>query len=485
MNPDYVLQVSQTGAQIKGRSRWRNSVLVFVSDTSQLIAISQLPFVIHSTALNRTQTASDSSKFGREQPYVVASPKNLGQTSPINYGAGTAQINQIGGEGLHLQGFRGQGMVIAVLDAGFPGVDTLHAFDSLRLQNRLLGTWDFQGGNTDVFGFNSHGTNTLSCMASCSPGFMVGTAPMASYYLLRTEVAETENPSEEYYWVEGAEYADSAGADVISSSLGYSTFDRGWQSYNTQQMDGNTAICTQGADIAALKGLLVVSSAGNLGGSSWNIISAPADGDHVFSIGAVDGNNQIAGFSSRGPTADLRIKPDVCAMGVGAGIVTPNGFTSFANGTSFSCPIIAGMSACLWQALPNLSSLQLMTLIRQTASMAGMPNTTYGWGIPNYSYALSGLTELAKSQAGEEPLLFPNPVVNESLQLLQFAHDSQTIRLSTYDLQGKLVLEQSSYVPANNYQSIPVEGFSSLSRGLYLVRVQNRSGSYSLRVTRQ
>lgn len=479
VNPTYVQGVLQTGVVIKGKSRWRNSVLVLITDSSQRNAILQLPYVNSLGALNRLAAANDTLKFRNDVANPAFLSRNQSITNqPFDYGIASAQINQIAGEGLHQQGYLGQGMVIAVFDAGFPGVNTLPVFDSLRSQNRLLGTWDFAGMSNQVFSFHPHGTNTLSCMAANLPGIMIGTAPRASYYLFRTEVAETENPVEEYYWVEAAEAADSLGADIISSSLGYTTYDRNEQSYSTQDMNGYTAICTNGADIAVSKGMLVVNSAGNSGASSWRIISAPADGDSVFTIGAVNREGIRAGFSSRGPTADLRIKPDVCALGEGAAISLSGGGTGYANGTSFSCPIIAGMSACLWQALPNLHPTELMTRIRLTASLSNTPDTYYGWGIPNFSLALTGINELSKNAIPGKPILFPNPVGQSELKFLWLSRDSQTIRIRVFDAGGREVITTEAYIPAGSYQDHVVPGFSSLSQGAYVVHLQSRGTTY-------
>jgi hypothetical protein len=479
VNPSYVQGVAQTGAVIRGKSRWRNSVLVLITDSSQLNGILQLPYVNNAGALNRLSSAPDTLKFKNDDANVAL----LNQTKsisnqPFDYGIAAAQINQIAGEGLHQQGYLGQDMVIAVFDAGFPGVNTLPIFDSLRSQNRLLGTWDFAGMSNQVFSFHPHGTNTLSCMAANLPGVMIGTAPRASFYLYRTEVAETENPVEEYYWVEAAEAADSVGADIISSSLGYTTYDRNEQSYSTQDMNGSTAICTNGADIAVSKGMLVVNSAGNSGASSWRIISAPADGDSVFAIGAVNREGFRAGFSSKGPTADFRIKPDVCALGEGAAIALNGGGTGYANGTSFSCPIIAGMSACLWQALPGLHPTELMTRIRLTASLANTPDTYYGWGIPNFSLALLGINELSKNTTPGKPVLFPNPVGQNELQFLWLSRDSQTIRIRVFDAGGREVINTEKYIPAGSYQAHTVDGFPSLYQGVYVVHLQSRGYTY-------
>jgi len=357
LTSSYISQVSATGATVIGKSKWLNSITVLISNSQQLSDINQLPFVVSNTPLNRnTNFIQEENKFNLESAFLASnSQSRMASSSSFDYGQGYSQINMIGGMQLHQNGYRGQGMLIAVLDAGFPGVDVIAGFDSLRNENRIVSTYDFVNRSPFVYSYNSHGTSTLSCMAALSPGSFIGTAPKASYILLRTENATPESKSEEFYWVEGAEYADSCGADVINSSLGYTTFDNSAINYTRADLDGNTAICTRGADVAASKGILVLNSAGNSGGSSWQKLGAPADGDSVFCIGGVTSNLTRASFSSYGPTADNRLKPDVAALAVGATIFNQDGSVGGANGTSFSCPIIAGMSACLWQANPPVT----------------------------------------------------------------------------------------------------------------------------------
>lgn len=300
-------------------------------------------------------------------------------------------------------------MVICILDAGFLNVDTLSCFDSLWINNKILGTYDFVANEVSVFEDYQHGTEVLSCIGANWPGKLVGTAPQAYFWLLRTEDAATELIIEEDNWVAGAEFADSVGADIINSSLGYTTFDAQTsnQNHTRADLDGNTAYATNGADIAAAKGILVCNSAGNEGGSGWKYISIPADGDSVCTVGAVDILGVRAGFSSQGPTADNRIKPDVVACGSGTAVIDP--FTStvaYYSGTSFSSPLTAGMAACLWQANPTKNNMNILNAMRNSGSKSNSPDTLLGWGIPNYCLANGLLSGIHANSTETEDKLF-------------------------------------------------------------------------------
>lgn len=485
LTSSYISQVAATGATVIGKSKWLNSIIVLLSSPQQLSDITQLPFVVSNTQLNRSSSLiSDDNKFNLETNVSLAHAQNrVAESSAFDYGQGYQQINMIGGMQLHQNGYRGQGMLIAVLDAGFPGVDFIAGFDSLRNENRIISTYDFVGRSPFVYSYNSHGTSTLSCMAALSPGSFIGTAPKASYILLRTENATPESKSEEFYWVEGAEYADSCGADVINSSLGYTTFDNAAINYTKANLDGNTAICTRGADVAASKGILVVNSAGNSGGNSWQKLGAPADGDSVFCIGGVNSNLTRASFSSYGPTADDRLKPDVAALAVGATIFNQNGSVGGANGTSFSCPIIAGMSACLWQANPTYSNMELIEAIKSTSSQFSNPDTSLGWGIPNFSAAdfiLQG-KKLEQYPTAENILLSPNPFT-DNLNFNFYSADTQSFRIVISDALGKKVFENNYFALSKSYNQLNIPIAQSLSKGIYFFSLSTPEKVYTRKI---
>ncbi|VAW29171.1 Peptidase S8 and S53, subtilisin, kexin, sedolisin, partial [hydrothermal vent metagenome] len=318
VNPQYVKAVANTGVQILNTSRWLNGITVYTTDTALIDSIKSFTFV--RSTLKFSPAGQKEDKFRKEAaiPAVGTPVFKAVDTQEAKYGAALTQIKQINGIYLHNKGYRGEGMVIAVLDAGYSSVPKQPLFDSLRNDHRILGTKDFVVPGGDVYPQHYHGRMVLSCMAADIPGTMIGTAPKASYWLLRSEDARSENVIEEYNWVSAAEFADSVGADVINSSLGYIAFDDTTFSHPYSDMDGKTCISTRGAEIAASKGILVVNSAGNDGQSiAFPWIGAPADGDSVLTAGAVTATGIRASFSSIGPTYDGRIKPTVMAMGQG------------------------------------------------------------------------------------------------------------------------------------------------------------------------
>ena len=361
VNPQYIQAVANTGVTILNASKWFNSVTIYTTDPNALDQISQFDFVLSvSKAGGKPNGSGDFVKEYFANESFASGPeesslKSISAGDSYDYGEAFNQIHMLNGEVLHDMGYDGAGKIIAVLDAGFLNANNIDAFDSLWNNGQILGTRDFVSPqNPNIFGSHYHGTMVLSTMGANWPGQIVGTAPKADYWLIRTEDGDSEYLIEELNWVSGAELADSLGADIINSSLGYTTFDDPTLDHSYEDMDGNTTPVTIGADMAVSKGMIVVNSAGNSGGSFWQYIGAPADGDSVFSIGAVDGSGNYAGFSSTGPTFDGRMKPNVVAQGQGSTIIDPwTGSVSYGSGTSFSSPITAGMIACLWQANPN------------------------------------------------------------------------------------------------------------------------------------
>ncbi|HTF04234.1 MAG TPA: S8 family serine peptidase, partial [Bacteroidia bacterium] len=306
--PMYVAGVAATGVTIHAQSKWLNGVVIITSDTNALIAIAALPYVADTLFVGlRTTNTGDDVKFSDETFEAIdGSTQRTGdvESTMLSYGTAFDQANQVGAVCLHNAGYTGAGMVIAVIDAGFRDVDIHPIYDSLRINGQILGTWDFVANDTSVYEDNTHGAMVLSCMGANIPGTMVGTAPHADYWLLRSEEAATEYIIEEYLWSCAAEYADSVGADLINSSLGYTQFDDPAQNHVYADMNGDIAPSTRAADYAASRGIVVVNSAGNSGQNPWFYIGAPADADSILSVGAVDVNGNIAGFSSHGPTSD-------------------------------------------------------------------------------------------------------------------------------------------------------------------------------------
>lgn len=384
--PAYLEGLRRQGVEVLGTSRWLNAALVSDGEAAQLRAACP-PWVreIRPAARLRVLPAACAPADG-EAP---------------DYGEAAEQNQMLGIQALHARGFSGKGVVVAVFDGGFSGVDTISAFRKLREEGRILGTYDFVDGDTSVYASSAHGTQVLSTIAADLPGRFVGMAPGVSVLLCRTEDVSSETQIEEYNWVRAMEWADSLGADIIHSSLGYTEYDDGVGDYTFANLDGNQAIITRAADLAASRGIIVTVSAGNLGSSEWRRIAAPCDGDSVLCVGAVDRTTRRASFSSVGPSADGQVKPDVTAMGQRTAVVNPNGRVSYSSGTSFSAPVIAGLAACLREAHAERAAMDIVRAIRLSGDQAGLPDSLYGYGIPSAARAdslLAGGQDLAQVQ---------------------------------------------------------------------------------------
>ena len=383
VSPTYQTEIKNTGAKLLYASRWMNGVLLQIEDSTILQAVLDLPFVKSGEAIapKRKPNGKSQLRFLKEEIEIF--------DNEAYYGSTFGQLQMLNGDYLHAHGYTGKGMTVAVFDVGFTGVNHLEAFAAMRDENRLLGSHDFVDGDEDAFSGGNHGTQVLSTMAAKLEGVFVGSAPDAAYWLFRTEDGASETHVEEYNWLAAAEFSDSVGVDVINSSLGYSLFDGSTYSYSYEDMDGNTTIITRAADLAASKGILVVTSAGNQGQKPWRYITAPADGDSVLTVGAVDGSESYASFSSKGPAYDGRTKPDVAAQGKGMALIHSNGnIFDTGSGTSYSSPIVAGLAACLWQANPSAGNMDVLQAIQRSASQYQNPDDLMGYGIPDFYRAM-------------------------------------------------------------------------------------------------
>ncbi|GIV32573.1 MAG: serine protease [Chitinophagales bacterium] len=486
VSPFYVDSVLSTGVRLLLKSKWLNGVAVETTDTAALRKIAAMPFVkeILPAAAYTYQDTSDTS--GIESIRYIASPVRIPNLlfDEELYGSSFNQIHLVHGEYLHEQGFRGEGMLIAVLDAGFYRADSLSAFDSLWLNNRVVAVRDFVSGLDDsIYRESTHGMSVLSIMSGNLPGQMYGTAPAASYLLVRTEDARTEYRIEEYNWAAGAEFADSLGADVINSSLGYTRFDDPQMHYTYADMNGETAIVSRAAHMAASKGMIVVTSAGNQGNGSWKYISAPADAADILSVGALDTQGQYVSFSSRGPTADGRVKPDVAAQGKDVVHVSYSGMLSTGNGTSFASPIIAGLAACLWQAFPEKTAMQMIGQIIQSCSSVAFPNDSVGNGIPDFRLAFLKLLEEKGPIYYREysPVAFPNPFSDE-LHIMVFTPAAGTCFVEISDAMGRVVARQQRLVRELRFHQFDFNGLHALQSGIYLCRIGNGKDVKTLRL---
>ena len=390
--------------------------------------------------------------------------------NPINYGISLTQLTQLNGEYLHNLGFRGKGVHIAILDAGFYHANILTAFDTLRNAGRILGTRDFVDHSSDIYLQHTHGTSVLSCMAGNQPGVLLGTAPDASYYLFRTEDAPTEYPIEEDNWVAAAELADSLGVDLINSSLGYCTFDDPQMSHTYSDMNGNTTRVTKGANMAFQKGILVFTSAGNEGNNPWRHIIAPSDGENVIGVAAVDKYGIRAAFSSVGPAFGGAVKPNVAAMGSSTFLITSGGVPGYSSGTSFSSPVLAGMGACLLQSNPYSDVKLVKKAIEQSASIYSSPDSLLGYGIPDFGKADKYLKLDTAVPVLQKPswAVSPNPFTDfiTIRNLGQFP--GNTCLLTIYSLNG-VVLRQSKIAVS---ETIPVINLSNLPDGFLILSIR-------------
>ncbi len=388
----YIDSVLKTGTvTLLGKSRWLNAIIIQTNDDNAITKINSFPFVksLSDVALRRNHS-TDNDKFQKNQTnnkVNISSRTEQLLADTFNYGSSVNQIKIHKGEFLHNIGARGQGMLMAFFDAGFFGYLSNPFFDSTRARNQISATWDFVQNNESVNEDHPHGMQCFSTVASYKPGTFVGSCPEANYFLLRTEDAPTEQIIEEYNWALGAEYADSAGVDVISSSLGYSTFDNPVFNHTYADLNGQTTIISKMADMAAKKGMLVVISAGNGGDDPWKYITAPADADSVLTVGSVNSSGAISAFSSYGPTSDGQIKPDVVSVGDGTIISTVNGTIGNGYGTSFSAPNIAGLATCLWQLFPEFNNMKIITTLRKASDKFNVPDSQYGYGLPNMKLA--------------------------------------------------------------------------------------------------
>lgn len=485
VNPQYIQAVADIGVEVSNPSKWLNGIVVKTSDPSKITEIEALSFVKStvkniapsSAALATYDEASISlnKPFGENEKLEASTPdfKSQKGTSSLNYGLAYNQINMLGGVALHDAGYQGQGMVIAVLDAGFASANIMDAFDSLYMNDRILSVWDFVDSDDNPYHGSTHGTSVLSTMGANLPGQIVGTAPEASYHLIRTEDTGSEYLIEEYNWVSGAEYADSAGADIINSSLSYKTFDNPAQDHTYQDMDGNTAASTIGADRCMSRGMIVVNSAGNEGNDPiWPYIGSPGDGDSVFTIGAVNSQGDYVSFSSIGPTADGRLKPEVVAQGSGVVIASTNGGTGTSSGTSFSSPITAGMTACLWQFDPSMTNMEVLSAIKESGSMASNPDFEMGYGIPDYSLAsiiLSGFNTNNEVKPNEIDV-FPNPF-QDQIKMVFNSQDTQSIIISISDITGRLVYSSDKLFRSRGLNFFKIDDLGYLNEGVYIINI--------------
>ncbi len=462
----YLDTLRKRGLEVVHTSKWLNGATVRTADTVLIKTIATLPFV----QMVQLTKPANILKSGRNK-FNESEPEEISGVSPFNYGNAYNQLSQLNGQYLHNKGIRGKGIQIAVLDAGFWHVNQIAAFDSLRNSNRILGIRDFVDPKSVFYNQNTHGMSVLSCIGGNLPGSIIGTAPDASFYLFRSEDAATEYLVEEDNWVAAAELADSLGADVINSSLGYYDFDDPKMNHPYSDLNGKKTRVTQGANMAFQKGILVFNSAGNEGNDSWERIIAPSDGENVLGIAAIDKNGIRASFSSVGPAFGGAVKPNVAAMGSATYLVTSGGVLGTSSGTSFSSPVMAGMGACLLQANPWANVKQVKIAIEQSAHQYSNPDSLLGYGIPDFEKADKYLkVNRTQSLVSENSwLVLPNPF-NDYLQIQNFnpASDEGCL-ISIYNLQG-ILLWQSAF---KNTEQILLNKLDKLPHGLLVLSISS------------
>lgn len=489
---------SVQGATILNTSKWLNNVLVQIDGPDALAKINQFPFVMKAEPVATNHTPGSRPTINRfpamqsmpaGEPLIALSDQQLSAADTINYGNNFPQIHIHEGEYLHKLGYRGQGMIIAMLDAGFFGYKTNPAFDSVRMNNRILGEYDFVNSETSVNEDNIHGANCFSILASNKPGIIVGSAPDANYFLFKTEETATEKPIEEQYWVVAAERADSAGADMISSSLGYSNFDDPTLNIEYAQRDGNTSPITRAADLAARKGMIIMNSAGNSGmlTDDFKYVMSPADGDSVVAVGAVDVNGMISPYSSWGPNGAGKQKPNIVSVGTNTAYANPQGNVETGSGTSYSNPNIAGLIACLWQAFPEFTNMDIIDAVQKSADRYNHPDERYGYGIPNMRIAYALLE--SKRQEKFKAILkeswisaFPVPFV-QSFTVFLKAPAAGTANMRILDLSGRVVFVKTMEVQKDVYYTLHLNP-PVIGSGIYYLQYTDGKNTTVLKLVR-
>lgn len=455
VNPAYVAQVQTAGVSVFFTSKWWNGVLI-ECEAAQVAAVQQLASVA------RVELVAPGRKLTQGRSKRVRDRSRTDDVQQTD-----TQLQQLGLTEMHAQGYRGEGILIAVFDSGFTGVDTASPFAHLFSDSRLTYTFNYVHNVPDVYDRDDHGTEVLSVLAAQSANY-TGAAPKATYQLYLTEDVSSEYRIEEYNWTFAAERADSMGVDVINTSLGYNTFDENSMDYALADLTGEKAVISIAAAKALARGMVLVTSAGNEGNiSSWRKVTPPADVEGVLAVGSVNALGMRSSFSSIGPTADGRIKPDVMAMGSGTAVVRPNGSVSSASGTSVASPLVAGLSAGLLQAYPQLTARHVYNVVLLAGSQSATPDNQHGFGIPNFTRV--NVTAIEEEDCSHAIYVYPNPVTQNSVQIRMSGFGEEAVHLSVYSQQGQLLAEQHLVLQAPS----PVEyDLSMLTPGTYLVKVK-------------
>lgn len=456
---DYVSAVAGVG-KIVGKSRWHNAVMVELADGEPVDGLAALDFV-NSVEKVGTYTPENFSSYGCETEIECTETDD-----ELGIMEGVLSVNGI--TEMHRLGFDGEGMLIAVTDDGFCNMDIIDG----GWKDNIFVEKDFVAGKDSlVYRIGNHGVKVMSCMATDLRNKYVGSAPGAQYALLRTEYLLAEEPAEEYYWTFAAEYADSIGADIINVSLGYSAYDAAFGGLEHEDLDGSRTI-SRSADIAVSRGMVVVGAAGNEGNKPWRRICVPGDAFDIITVGALDNNfTGVAGYSSVGPSADGRIKPDVTAPGAFS-IVTLGGTLVFGSGTSFASPLVAGGVACLWQALPMLKSCDIIDIVKKSGNSYSSPDNSHGYGTADFFKAYSEYTGtgILPEETGNTTFRIAGKTIYAGESFME----GNDVTLSVYSVDGKMVYEGRNRSGAFC--------LSSVDDGIYLVNAMSGSRSEMFKV---
>ena len=474
VNENYITQIKNIyGITVRSKSKWMNCIYV-IGDQYNIESLLDFSFVTDveyaDKSLNLFPGGPIENKFALEE---------ASQNINYNYGAAANQIEMLSGDYLHELDYTGEGMIVAVLDAGFPSIDTNPGFQKMRDENRILGTYDFEARIENVNGTSSHGFNTSSDIGGFLQDEFVGTAPQASFYFFVTEYTPSETPVEEAWWVEALERSDSLGVDVVNTSLGYRGYDNPNYDHSYEDLDGQTTFSARGANIAFDKGMILVTSAGNSGNTDFPTVGTPGDSPGTLTIGAVNSNGNYASFSSIGPTVDGRVKPDLMAQGVSAAVINTGGNVDFSSGTSFSSPIMAGVITCLWQSRPEVPNGHIMQIVRESANLYNNPTDQMGYGIPNFENAYAALQELGFEDEFlmSNFALYPNPVTSKIN--ISFPEGISNCTFTIYSILGNKVLSTEI---SRNLNSVNIE---TLNSGMYIASINSNNKQISFKIIKE
>ena len=497
--PAYIDSIQSVGnVTVLDQSKWFNEVCIATTDSSALSKINSFSFVIKTEPVKRLMSPGlvHRNQSDNEITKDKFNEQIKGITSPLSppvsgnyysYGNSYGQIHIHNGEYLHNQGFRGQGMLIAILDAGFYHYKSLPAFDSVNINNQVIDTYDFVANETSVDEDFYHGMMCFSIIAGNIPDQLVGSCPDAKFLLYRSEDVASESPVEEQYWIAAAERADSAGADIISTSLGYNLFDNPVFDYTYSDMNGHTTMIAKAATLAARKGIIVLAAAGNEGDNSWHYIITPADADSIITVGATDVSGNVASFSSYGPSSDGRVKPTAASVGSGTALSSTTGPIQVGYGTSFATPNLAGLVTCLWQAFPDFTNMQIIEAIKKSSSIYNNPDDRIGYGIPDFKKAFDDLSQQRASKNAAAILgnqfikVYPNPFKdNFTVAIKPQITSTATFRL--YDAAGKFYFSKQVSLQQGVIQTISFDNMQALQKGLYILKFSDGKNKKSFKL---